>query len=99
MPTDIGMMYGLTRSLKNEIVKIAPKGRVNCIAPGWTKTVCHIHFHHQRRLLKTGQPLTEELLKDPNVVYGAVATYFAFISLIPRSTPYFPYRILSIGYL
>ncbi|KAI0309996.1 NAD(P)-binding protein [Amylostereum chailletii] len=32
------MMYGFTLSLKNEIVKIAPKGRVNCIGPGWVKT-------------------------------------------------------------
>lgn len=32
------MMYGFTMSLKNEIVKIAPRGRVNCVAPGWTKT-------------------------------------------------------------
>ncbi|KAJ7512040.1 NAD-P-binding protein [Mycena galericulata] len=32
------LMYGLTLSLKNEIVKIAPKGRVNCVAPGWVKT-------------------------------------------------------------
>jgi len=31
-------MYGLTPSLKNEIVKIAPLGRVNCVAPGWVKT-------------------------------------------------------------
>lgn len=28
------MMYGLCSSLKNEIVKIAPKGRVNVVAPG-----------------------------------------------------------------
>lgn len=33
------MMYGLTMSLKNEIVKIAPKGRVNTVAPGWVVTV------------------------------------------------------------
>ncbi|CAL1697738.1 unnamed protein product [Somion occarium] len=32
------MMYGLTLSLKNEIVKIAPRGRVNAIAPGWVYT-------------------------------------------------------------
>ncbi|KAG7087355.1 hypothetical protein E1B28_013329 [Marasmius oreades] len=32
------MMYGLTLSLKNEIVKIAPKGRVNCVAPAWVYT-------------------------------------------------------------
>lgn len=31
-------MYGLTLSLKNEIVHIAPKGRVNSIAPGWVYT-------------------------------------------------------------
>lgn len=32
------MMYGLNMTLKNEIVKIAPKGRVNCVAPGWVRT-------------------------------------------------------------
>lgn len=37
-PRRIAMMYGFTMSLKNEIVKIAPRGRVNCVAPGWTKT-------------------------------------------------------------
>lgn len=37
-----GMAYGLTRSLKNEIARLAPPtrtycgGRVNCICPGWT---------------------------------------------------------------
>jgi 3-oxoacyl-[acyl-carrier protein] reductase len=30
--------YGLLSSLKNEIVRIAPAGRVNCVCPGWTKT-------------------------------------------------------------
>ncbi|KAE9403442.1 NAD-P-binding protein [Gymnopus androsaceus JB14] len=33
-----GMMHGLTLTLKNEIVKIAPRGRVNCVAPGWVRT-------------------------------------------------------------
>ncbi|TFK27248.1 NAD dependent epimerase/dehydratase [Coprinopsis marcescibilis] len=51
------MMYGLTMSLKNEIVKIAPKGRVNCVAPGWVKT-----------------PMAEKSLKDPDVVYRALAS-------------------------
>jgi hypothetical protein len=37
------MMYGLTMSLKNEIVKIAPRGRVNTVAPGWVKTVSPSH--------------------------------------------------------
>jgi NAD(P)-dependent dehydrogenase (short-subunit alcohol dehydrogenase family) len=31
-------MYGFMLSLKNEIVKIAPRGRVNCVAPGWVRT-------------------------------------------------------------
>ena len=30
--------YGLLASMKNEIVRIAPAGRVNCVCPGWTKT-------------------------------------------------------------
>ena len=33
-----GVSYGLTRSLKNEIVQLAPGGRVNCVCPGWVDT-------------------------------------------------------------
>ncbi len=32
------MAYGMTRSLKNEIVRLAPLGRVNCVSPGWVDT-------------------------------------------------------------
>jgi len=32
------LTYGLTLSLKNEIVRLAPRGRVNCVCPGWTRT-------------------------------------------------------------
>lgn len=32
------LMYGLVPSLKNEIVKIAPRGRVNSVNPGWVGT-------------------------------------------------------------
>ncbi len=32
------MSYGLTRTLKNEIVRLAPRGRVNCVCPGWVAT-------------------------------------------------------------
>jgi 3-oxoacyl-[acyl-carrier protein] reductase len=31
-----GLTYGLMHTLKNEIVRLAPLGRVNCVAPGWT---------------------------------------------------------------
>jgi 3-oxoacyl-[acyl-carrier protein] reductase len=30
--------YGLMLSLKNEVVRIAPGARVNCVCPGWTRT-------------------------------------------------------------
>lgn len=32
------MAYGMTRTLKNEIVRIAARGRVNCVCPGWVDT-------------------------------------------------------------
>ncbi|KAF8888075.1 NAD(P)-binding protein [Infundibulicybe gibba] len=52
------MMYGLNLSLKNEIVKIAPKGRVNCVAPGWT----YINIRWRRSI------------ENPATVYRALAT-------------------------
>ena len=30
------IVYGLLLSLKNEVVRIAPRARVNCVCPGWT---------------------------------------------------------------
>lgn len=33
-----GILGGLLLSLKNEIVRIAPRGRVNAVAPGWTES-------------------------------------------------------------
>ncbi|KAJ2352211.1 hypothetical protein IWW50_000381 [Coemansia erecta] len=36
--TKAAMMHGLTLSLKNEIVQLCPRGRVNAVAPGWTRT-------------------------------------------------------------
>jgi len=32
------ILVGLLLSLKNEIVRIAPRGRVNAVAPGWTES-------------------------------------------------------------
>jgi len=32
------ILSGLLLSLKNEIVRIAPRGRVNAVAPGWTES-------------------------------------------------------------
>lgn len=33
-----GLLHGLLPSLKNEIVHLAPEGRVNAVAPGWILT-------------------------------------------------------------
>jgi 3-oxoacyl-[acyl-carrier protein] reductase len=33
-----GLIYGLARSLKNEICRLAPRGRINVVCPGWTLT-------------------------------------------------------------
>lgn len=33
-----GLMYGLARSLKNELCRLAPRGRINVVCPGWTVT-------------------------------------------------------------
>lgn len=32
------IQVGLLRSMKNEIVRVAPSGRVNAVAPGWTES-------------------------------------------------------------
>jgi 3-oxoacyl-[acyl-carrier protein] reductase len=36
--TKSALAFGLTLSLKNEIVRLAPRGRVNCVCPGWVAT-------------------------------------------------------------
>jgi 3-oxoacyl-[acyl-carrier protein] reductase len=57
------LAYGLTRTLKNEIVRLAPHtadycgGRVNCVCPGWTLT-----------------PMTEKHLRDRQLVRRVTAT-------------------------
>jgi NAD(P)-dependent dehydrogenase (short-subunit alcohol dehydrogenase family) len=33
-----GLMYGMTKSLKNEIIRLHPRARVNSVMPGWILT-------------------------------------------------------------
>ena len=50
------LAYGLTLSLKNEITRIAPRGRVNCVAPGWTEspmTRGHVDPEQVRKVSRT----------------------------------------------
>ena len=46
-----GMAFGLTRSLKNEIVHLARCGRVNCVCPGWTDTPMAAGFIGDEKLV------------------------------------------------
>jgi 3-oxoacyl-[acyl-carrier protein] reductase len=51
-----GVLGGLLLSLKNEIVRIAPGGRVNAVAPGWTEspmTRGHVSPEQVARLTRT----------------------------------------------
>ena len=50
------LLGGLLLSLKNEIVRIAPRGRVNAVAPGWTEspmTRGHVDPERVRRISRT----------------------------------------------
>src|SRR5436190_16585957 len=47
---------GLLLSLKNEVVRIAPRARVNVVSPGWTEspmTRGHVDEEHIRRIRRT----------------------------------------------
>jgi 3-oxoacyl-[acyl-carrier protein] reductase len=51
-----GITYGLLLSLKNEIVRIAPRARVNVVAPGWTEspmTRGHVSPEQVRKVSRT----------------------------------------------
>jgi len=52
-----GLIYGLARSLKNEICRLAPRGRVNVVSPGWIFTPMTKRFaadpERVRRVLQT----------------------------------------------
>jgi 3-oxoacyl-[acyl-carrier protein] reductase len=50
------VLGGLLLSLKNEIVRIAPRGRVNAVAPGWTESPMTrglVDPEHVRRVSRT----------------------------------------------
>ncbi len=69
-----GLMYGLARTLKNEIARIAPGGRVNVVCPGWTLTPMVDRFTAQpetvRRVLQT-MPL-RKVARPADVVAAVV---------------------------
>jgi len=57
-----GITFGLTRSLKNEIIRIAKFGRVNAVCPGWTVTPmseAEIEDEQQKRKVFATMPLAK----------------------------------------
>jgi 3-oxoacyl-[acyl-carrier protein] reductase len=50
------IVHGLLLSLKNEVVRVAPRARINVVAPGWTEspmTRGHVEPDHVRRISRT----------------------------------------------
>ncbi|KAJ2846137.1 hypothetical protein IWW36_004491 [Coemansia brasiliensis] len=50
--TKSAMMYGFMPGLKDEMVKICPRGRVNTVAPGWTRTQMVEGFMEDKSVMK-----------------------------------------------
>ncbi len=47
-----GLTHGLTATLKNEIIRLAPRGRVNCVCPGWTDTPMAAGYTHDAEAVR-----------------------------------------------
>ena len=72
------MAYGLTRSLKNEIARLAPHrpgycgGRVNCICPGWTIVPrLASKLSHERMIRQTTATMALPQLARPEDIASA----------------------------
>jgi len=70
--TKSALMYGFMRSLKNEIVKICPRGRVNCVAPGWVHTAMASESVAQGKHLKALQTMPLKKIATVEEVVFAV---------------------------
>lgn len=68
------MMGGLMLSLKNEIVRIAPRGRINTIAPGWVRNTLTPARTYLITLFKVATPMAGNALKNEDIVYQALAS-------------------------
>ena len=65
--------YGLTRSLKNEIVRVAPEGRVNAVCPGWTRTkMAEPDINDPEKLSKTYRTRSLKSVAEPEEVARSI---------------------------
>lgn len=66
------LAYGLTLSLKNEIVRLAPRGRVNCVCPGWTRTPMAENVLNDAVVRRVQATMSLEKLGQPGDVAAAI---------------------------
>ena len=68
-----GLMHGLLMSLKNEIVDVAPRGRVNIVCPGWTLTeMARDLTNNQDAMIRALQTIPLKKFGKPEDVASAV---------------------------
>jgi 3-oxoacyl-[acyl-carrier protein] reductase len=67
------MAYGLTLSLKNEIVQLAPRGRVNCVCPGWVRTpMAEYGLHDAKAVARVQSTMALRKVAEPHDVAAAI---------------------------
>jgi 3-oxoacyl-[acyl-carrier protein] reductase len=62
------ILAGLLLSLKNEIVRIAPRGRVNAVAPGWTESPMTRGFVDEERVRAISRTMSLRKVAQPEDV-------------------------------
>jgi 3-oxoacyl-[acyl-carrier protein] reductase len=68
-----GLTYGLARTLKNELARLAPRGRVNVVCPGWVVTPMTGDFSADpERVRRTLQTIPLRKVGRPHDVAAAV---------------------------
>jgi len=66
------ILGGLLLSLKNEIVRIAPHGRVNAVAPGWTESPMTRGFVDPERVARISRTMALRKVAQPQDVAAQV---------------------------
>ena len=66
------LLRGLLLSVKNEIVRIAPRGRVNAVAPGWTESPMTRGFVDPEQVGAVSRTMALRKVAQPEDVAGQV---------------------------
>jgi len=67
-----GILGGLLLSLKNELTRIAPMGRVNAVAPGWTESPMTRGFVDPDRIRAVSRTMSLRKVAQPEDVAAQV---------------------------